>query len=132
MATETHTGRLIFGDGEVNMEDGTVLAVQGSPTPCATAAGRYAKFGQTQPVTVTGNTGIVDNAPVLFVTNIQWAAAASASGVAATGNFSGGGGVQSVPDAEIAPPAQTTTAKPAATKIAPKKAAAKKNSKESG
>jgi hypothetical protein len=86
MATETHTGRLIFGDGEVAMEDGTVLAVAGSPTPCATAVARYAKWGQTQPVTVTGDTGTVDNGPALFVTSIQWAAQASA--VAPTNDFS--------------------------------------------
>ena len=75
------------------MEDGTVLAVQGSSTPCASAVGRYAKWGQTQPVTVTGTTGTVDNSPVLFVTSIRWAAdtdtplvaeIASSSGDAAT------------------------------------------------
>jgi len=77
MAIETHTGTLIFGDGQVAMDDGTVLAVTG-PNPCATAAGRFAKWGQTQPVTVTGYTDTVDNSPVLYVTSIQWAAQAPA------------------------------------------------------
>jgi len=72
MAIETHTGRLIFGDGQVDMEDGTVLAVPGA-TPFATAVALYQKYGETQPVTVTGTTATVDNTPVLFVTNIRWA-----------------------------------------------------------
>jgi len=76
MATETHTGTLNFGDGQVAMDDGTVLAVAGSPTPCATAVAQYAKYGETQPVTVTSATGEVDNQSVLFVTSIQWAAPA--------------------------------------------------------
>jgi len=111
--TETHTGRLSFGDGEVAMEDGTVLAVQGSPTPCATAAGRFAIWGETQPVTVTGNTGTVDNSPVLYVTNIQWAAApAQASAPAATADFSGS--VTNIEDAAMAsPPPKAAAAKTA-------------------
>ncbi len=84
MATETHTGKLIFGDGEVVMDDGTVLAVAGSATPCATAAGEFAPWGDTQPVTVTGETGMVDNSPVLFVDSIQWAAQAAAPLMAPT------------------------------------------------
>lgn len=65
------------------MDDGTVLAVAGSPTPCATALAQYAKWGQTQPVTVTGTPGSVDNEPVLFVTSIQWAAAPDSFAAAA-------------------------------------------------
>lgn len=76
MPTETHTGKLNFGDGQVTMDDGTVLAVAGSLTPCATALAQFAKWGETQPVTVTGLPGIVNNAPVLFVSSIQWAAPA--------------------------------------------------------
>jgi hypothetical protein len=72
MATETHTGLLIFSEGQVAVDDGTLLAIQG-PNPCATAAAQLARWGQTQPVTVTGNTGLVNNTPVLFVTDVQWA-----------------------------------------------------------
>jgi len=50
-----------------------VLAVAGSATPFATAVALYEKWGQTDPVTVTGAPGMVDKTPVLFVTNIRWA-----------------------------------------------------------
>lgn len=73
MAAETHTGTLIFSEGQVALDDGTLLAIQG-PSPCATAAARLARWGQTQPVTVTGTPGLVDNSPVLFVDSVQWAA----------------------------------------------------------
>jgi hypothetical protein len=106
MATETLTGRLIFGDDEVSMDDGTVLAVQGSATPCATAVARYAKWGQTQPVTVAGDTGVVDNSPVLFVTSIQWAVQA-----AAADDFSVSGATSTV-DA-LKPPQKAVPAKKA-------------------
>jgi len=110
MATETHTGRLIFGDGQVDMEDGTVLAVSGSPTPCATAVARYAKWGETQPVTVTGTTGTVDNGPVLFVTSIQWATTSDVVSMAAPESLAG-----AIPAAEpeSAPPPQKARKKSA-------------------
>jgi hypothetical protein len=99
MAIETHTGRLVIGEAQVAMEDGTVLAVPG-PNPCATAVARFTKWGETQPVTVTGTTGIVDNGPVLFVTSIQWAAQAS---VVSTAEDFSTGSVMSLDDAP--PPA---------------------------
>ncbi len=107
---ETHTGTLTFGDGEVALEDGTVLAVAGSATPLATAAGRFAKWGETQPVTVTGTTGTVNNGPVLFVTSIQWAAAAAAPASAL--------GMASDSTSGAAPGIAEPTAKPAAAKPA--------------
>jgi hypothetical protein len=61
------------------MDDGTVLAVQG-PNPLATAAGQFAGWGESDPVTVTGTTGMVDNTPVLYVTSIGWAEQTAASG----------------------------------------------------
>ncbi len=82
MPIETHTGRLNFGDGQVAMDDGTVLAIADSPTPCATAVAMYAKYGMTQVVTATGTTGQVDNQPVLFVTKLDWATAAEQEGPA--------------------------------------------------
>jgi hypothetical protein len=109
---ETHTGILTFGDGEVALEDGTVLAVAGSSTPLATAAGRFAKWGETQAVTVTGTTGIVNNAPVLFVTSIQWAAAAAAAAPASALGIASDSTSGAIPG--IAEP----TAKPAAAKPA--------------
>jgi hypothetical protein len=119
MATETHTGRLIVGDGEIDMEDGTVLAVLGSPTPRASALARYEKWGQTQPVTVTGTTGTSDGGPVLFVTSIQWAAQASAP--ASADDFSTGS-VMSLAD--------NTAAAPAIIKnLAPQKKAAPKSTR---
>ena len=71
------------------MEGGPILAVRGSPNPIASAAGQYAAWGQTQPVTVTGVPDTVDNIPVLYVTSIQWAAQAPVA--AAADNFSQGG-----------------------------------------
>jgi hypothetical protein len=113
MTTETHTGRLVFGDGQVAVDDGTVLAVPG-PSPCATAAGRFAKWGQTQPVNVTGTPDFVDNSPVLYVTKIQWAEQASA----ATADSSSSGGVQSVADVPVTTktPAKKKSQKAAASK----------------
>jgi hypothetical protein len=64
------------------MDDGTVLAIADSPTPCATAVAMYAKYGMTQVVTATGTTGQVDNQPVLFVTKLDWATAAEQEGPA--------------------------------------------------
>jgi len=117
MATETHIGRLIVGDGEIDMDDGTVLAVLGSPTPRASALALYEKWGQTQPVTVTGTTGTVDNGPVLYVTHIDYAAAETAN--AATADNSSVGSVMSV---------DTATPAPAANQPAPpKKKAARKS-----
>jgi hypothetical protein len=79
MPSETYTGRLINEEAQVSIENGPILAVRG-PNPCATAAGKYASWGQTQPVTVTGDAGTVDNIDVLFVTSIHWAAQAPAVG----------------------------------------------------
>jgi hypothetical protein len=118
MGTETHTGRLVFGDGQVDMEDGTVLAVSGSATPCATALARYEKWGQTQAVTVTGTTGTVNNSPVLFVTTIQWAAPPAA--LAPSG------------DAPPAALASSGDAPPAPPKTAPAQKARKKKAARSG
>jgi hypothetical protein len=117
MAIETHTGRLIVGDGEIDMDDGTVLAVLGSPTPRASALALYEKWGQTQPVTVTGTTGIVENGPVLYVTHIDYAAAESAN--AATADNTSVGSVMSLLSAAPTP----ATSQPAA----PKKKAARKS-----
>lgn len=75
----TYTGRLINEDAQVSIEGGPILAVRNSASPIATAAGLYAVWGQTQRVTVTGDPDTVDNIPVLFVTNIQWAAQAPAA-----------------------------------------------------
>jgi len=87
MSLAMYTGRLINEDAQVSIENGPILAVRG-PNPCATAAGQYASWGQTQPVTVTGEPGTVDNIDVLFVTSIHWAAQAPALG--AGDSFSGG------------------------------------------
>lgn len=133
MATETHTGRLVFGDGQVAVVDddgnATVLAVTG-PNPCATAAGRFAKWGPADPVTVTGTTGTVDKSPVLYVTSIQWAEQASA---AVVGNFSTGGVTSVAQDAPAvaAPPAMAQPATKKAAQKPPKKAAAKTAAKKS-
>jgi hypothetical protein len=85
----TYTGRLINEDAQVSIEGGPILAVRGSPNPIASAAGQYAAWGQTQPVTVTGSPDTVDNIPVLFVASIQWAAQAPIA--AAADNVSQGG-----------------------------------------
>jgi hypothetical protein len=115
----TYTGRLINEDAQVSMEDGPILAVRG-PNPIATAAGKFAKWGQTQPVTVTGDPGTVDNIAVVFVTSIQWATHASA----APADDLSQGGVASLDDA-VAPPVttapQTITTKKSATKKTPRK-----------
>ena len=114
MATETHIGRLIVGDGEIDMDDGTVLAVLGSPTPRASALALYEKWGETQPVIVTGTTGSVENGPVLFVTHIDYAAAESAS--VATADSSSVGSVMSVatPPASQPAPAKKKAARKSA------------------
>jgi hypothetical protein len=124
MGIETHSGRLVFSEGQVDIDDGTVLAVPG-PNPLAAAAGRFAKWGQTQPVTVTGNTGTVDNSPVLYVTNIDWAAQASA--VATVNDFSIGA-ISSVDENTTTAPQPAATA-PAPQKIAANKKAARKSAR---
>ena len=100
----TYTGRLINEDAQVSIEGGPILAVRGSPNPIASAAGQYAAWGQTQPVTVTGVPDTVDNIPVLFVTSIQWAAQAPVA--AAADNFSQGG-VASIDESIATAPLKT-------------------------
>jgi hypothetical protein len=77
MPKETFTGRLNNDGPQVSIEDGPILAIRG-PDPIATAARTFAPFGQSQPVTVVGTRGIVDNIRVLFVlpSDIHWARAA--------------------------------------------------------
>jgi hypothetical protein len=113
----TYTGRLINEDAQVSIENGPILAVRG-PNPVATAAGQYARFGQTQPVIVTGDPDTLDNLSVLYVTNIQWAAQALA---AAGDDASSDGGVESLSDA----------AAPGVQKAPPPKPAAKKAQRKS-
>jgi hypothetical protein len=98
----TYTGKLINENAQVSIEDGPILAVRG-PNPIATAAGQFARWGQTQPVTVTGDPGTVDNISVVFVTNIQWAAQTAAAAMA---DDTTDGSVEALSD-PIAPPAQT-------------------------
>lgn len=113
MPAETYTGRLNNDGPQVSIENGPILAIQG-PDPCATAAREYARFGETQPVTVTGTRGKVDNISVLYVASIAWAAQAP---VAATpADDLAQGGVLSVEDGDalVKPPAGLKTAKKAA------------------
>lgn len=112
----TYTGRLINEDAQVSIEGGPILAVRGSPNPIASAAGQYAAWGQTQPVTVTGSPGTVDNIPVLFVTSIQWASQAP---IAAAADNVSQGGVASIDQATATAPAKA--AKRSAPRKAPRK-----------
>jgi hypothetical protein len=123
MTAVTYTGRLINEDAQVSIEGGPILAVRGSPNPIATAAGQYAVWGQTQPVTVTGVPDTVDNIPVLFVTSIQWAAQAPAA--AAVDDFSQGG-VTSLDDAVASVAAKPVTVNPVPPKIQTARKSARK------
>jgi hypothetical protein len=119
MPTETYTGVLDNDGSQVSIVNGPILAIHGDD-PCATAAGRFAKFGETDPVTVTGTTGKVDSLKVLFVTSIDWANEPSIS--AAASALSNGGAVESL-DAPTPAPAKRATkkAKAPATKTSPRK-----------
>jgi hypothetical protein len=111
MPVETYTGRLNNDGAQVSIEGGPILAIRGA-NPCATAAGQYARFGETQPVTVTGTPGKVDNIRVLFVTSIHWAAPAPVI----TADDISQGGAQSIDSEPIVKPK-----KPARKKSARKK-----------
>jgi hypothetical protein len=108
MPVETYTGRLNNDGAQVSVEKGPILAIRGE-NPCATAAGQYARFGETQPVTVTGTPGKVDNIRVLFVTSIHWAAPARVIAAADTSE----GGAQSLDSSPVAKPKKTARKKSA-------------------
>jgi hypothetical protein len=118
MATTTYTGVLTDLRGQVSISNGVdqplLLALRGEDNPIASAAGAFAKYGQTDPVTVSGDMGQSGNFTVLFVTSIQ--PAADSDDVMATA---------AVPQAAAAPQVEAAPAPVAKKKSAAKKAARK-------
>ena len=115
MATTTYTGVLTDLRGQVSIGNGVdpplLLALRGQDNPIASAPGAFAKYGQTDPVTVSGDMGRSGNFTVLFVTSIRPADDSDDAMAAAA-----------VPRAELA-----AAPEPVAKKKSPAKKAARKS-----
>lgn len=98
MTTKTGTLSMSMGNSRL---DGLLLARTGAPNPLTAATSFLSArgFGDNDPVTVTGDDGVVGNVHVFFVTNITAANEATEA-------------ISSLDAGAVAPESSANTAKP--------------------